>query len=208
MTDYRLQMTGRELPSVIRNLSSALLGAICHLSSVIRHLLSPFSVPTVIGVSGEDRASAVELLGEDQAGQGVGEGEGAERQQDFGARECSGRPAAGGTDGEDDVLHAVLTVCPQPSSEEFGGHGAAAAIQQDGHGRRSRVLAFEPGEEGVLGLERLLFAAQEDRAPLQILRGEGLKRVVGGKTGADVRECNVHLRGGYSRAKTIKAIQV
>jgi hypothetical protein len=44
-----------------------------------------FSVSGVVGVAGEYGAGAVELFGEDEAGEGVGEGEGAEGEQDLGA---------------------------------------------------------------------------------------------------------------------------
>jgi len=98
----------------------------------------------------------------------------------------------------------------EPSGEEFGGHGAAAAIEQDWHrgGATARptdvdlsvgtpaVLAVKPGEEGVFGFERLILAAQEDGAPLEVLGREGLERVFGGETCADVCERDVHLEGG------------
>lgn len=66
------------------------------------------SVARVVGMAGEDCAGAVDLFGEDQAGESVGEGERAEGEKDLCARECCGGPAAGGTDGKDDVLDAFV----------------------------------------------------------------------------------------------------
>lgn len=91
MTDYSLQLT--ETRGSVRHEESiadaAVQGLGCGLPSAIRNLSSApvaCSVAGVVGVAGEYCAGAVELFGEDEAGEGVGEGEGAEGEQDFGAR--------------------------------------------------------------------------------------------------------------------------
>jgi len=163
-------------------------------------------VSGVVGVAGEYSAGAVKLFGEDETGEGVGIGEGAEGKQDFGAGKSGGGPTAGGADGEDDVLDPVLPVRAKPGGEEFGGHRATAIIEQGGDGGGSGMLAVEPGEEGIFGLEGLGLAA-EDGAPLKVLGREGLEGVAAGKTGADVRNGDVHGRKmGYTSTDEVSCL--
>ena len=119
-----------------------------------------------------------------------------------GARQCGGRPAAGGADGEDDVLDALIAACAEPCGEGFGGHGAAAAIEQDSHGCDSALLGVETGEERVLGFERLIFerlvpgrlvfGAEQIGRPFKVKKGEGLERILGWKASADVGQSHLH----------------
>jgi hypothetical protein len=75
------------------------------------------SVAGVVGVAGEDGCGAIELLGEDQSGDGMGEGEGAQGENQSSAKESVGRPPIGWTDGENDMLGALLTLGTEPRSE-------------------------------------------------------------------------------------------
>ena len=59
-------------------------------------------------MSGEDGQRAVDLLGDDGAGELVGQRHAAQRQRAVSAGERGGGPAVGGADGEDDALGAVI----------------------------------------------------------------------------------------------------
>lgn len=109
----------------------------------------------MVGVSGEDGGGAVELLGEDDAGELVGEGEAAEGEEEVGALVGGGGPAVGGTDGEDEALGSVVAEAADAGSEVLGGELLAAAIEQDAEGADAAGLLVEPGEEGGLGIEDL-----------------------------------------------------
>ncbi len=65
-------------------------------------------VAGVVGVVGEDGSGSVELLGEDYAGELVGEGENAEGEEEVGAGAGGGGPAVGGTYGEDEALGSFV----------------------------------------------------------------------------------------------------
>jgi len=143
-------------------------------------------------VAGEDGGGAVELFGEDEASDCVGVGEGAEREDEFGAEESVGGPAVGGADGEDDVLDAFLTTGSEPRREEFGGHGLAMAIEEDGDDGGTAAVAVDPGEEGFFGFEGLGFTAKCGGTAFNVAGGEDLKRVARGVCRAEVRQGDVH----------------
>lgn len=117
------------------------------------------SVAGVVGVVGEDGGGAVELLGDDEAGEGVCEGQGAEGEQELGAWAGGGGPTVCRADGEEDVLDAVVAAGDEPGGEGFGGEGAAATIEQDEKDGGAAGLAVEPSEQSRLGFESLGLAA-------------------------------------------------
>jgi len=67
-------------------------------------------------VAGEDGEGAVDLLGEDEAGEVVGQGDEAEGEQEVGAGAGQRGPAVGRADGEDDALRAGIA----EADEVFG----------------------------------------------------------------------------------------
>jgi hypothetical protein len=75
----------------------------------------------VIGVSRKDCKRAIELLAEHQTGELVGEGHGAEREQEAGADAVGVCPAVGGTDGEDNPLAAFVLQAAQITGQVFRG---------------------------------------------------------------------------------------
>jgi len=148
-------------------------------------------------MAGEDCAGAVELFGEDQAGEDMREGEGAQGEKEPSTGERSGSPAAGGAYREDDVLDALVAARADPCGEGFGGHGATAAIEQDGDSGGTSPLPIEPCEEGVfcfecLLLECLVLGAQHIGAPLKVEDGEGLEGIVRCEAGANVDQGDLH----------------
>jgi len=112
----------------------------------------------VVGVACQDCTGAVELFGEDEAGEFVGHCDGAEREQQIGLGPGLFRPSVGGADGEDDVLDALIPAGAEPGGELGGAELAAAAIEQDGKRRQPGGFAgvggtAEPGEERGFGSE-------------------------------------------------------
>jgi hypothetical protein len=85
-------------------------------------------------VAGEDGEGAVDLLGEDGAGELVGQGDGAEGEDEVGAGAGGGGPAVGGADGEDEGLGAGVAEAAEVGGEVFAGELLAAAVEQDEDG--------------------------------------------------------------------------
>ena len=145
-----------------------------------------------VGVAGEDGGGAIELFGEDEAGDGVERGVKDPRREDgFGAEEGIGRPAVGGSDGKDDVLDAFLAVGTEPSGDEFRGHGAAVAIEEDGEDRACGCGGGRPRRrEAIAGvLKHSDLERTSGRGSLEVAGGELLEGVTGwGEGGADVGE--------------------
>jgi GNAT superfamily N-acetyltransferase len=132
----------------------------------------------VIWMSSQNCTGAVELLGEDQAGEGVGQGEGSERQEKLGAAPGLVAPAVGRADGKHDLLRTLVTALPNPRGEGLGSHLAAAAVEQNGKRGCSALFAVEPGKQVLLRPEALSPAWQERRAALHIGRGKRGKAVL------------------------------
>lgn len=130
----------------------------------------------MVGMACEDRTCAVELLGEDEARECVGEGEASEREQHGSAGAGGGRPTVGGADGKDDVLRALVTALAKPRCEGFRGELAAATIEEHRDGRRPGVLPIEPLEKGIFSPEGLGCCFGKDGAALKV---EGTQSVKG-----------------------------
>ena len=136
-------------------------------------LFGRWSVGGVVGVAGEDGEGAVDLLGEDGAGEFMGQSDVAEREDEAGAGACSGGPAVGGTDGEDKGLCARVAEAAEVGGEFFGGELLAATVEEDEDGGGAGGLAVEPGEEcgfGVMGLE---LAGEIAGGSGEVVGGEG-----------------------------------
>ena len=80
-------------------------------------------------MAGEDGEGAVDLLGEDEAGEVVGQGDEAEGEQEVGAGAGQRGPAVSGTDGKDEVLRGGVAVAADECSEVFRGELLAAAVE-------------------------------------------------------------------------------
>ena len=74
-------------------------------------------MPGMVGVAGEYRAGAVKLLGKDEAGYRVSQGERPEGENESSAEKSVGWPTIGGADGENHVLRAFLTLRAHPGRE-------------------------------------------------------------------------------------------
>ena len=112
----------------------------------------------VVGVVGEDSGGSVELFGEDDAGQLVGEGEAAEGEEQVGAIEGGWGPTVGGAYGEDEALGSFVPPATDAGGELFRGELLAPAVEEDGVGTDATGLVVEPGEEGGFGVEDLRVA--------------------------------------------------
>jgi hypothetical protein len=131
-------------------------------------------VAGVVGVAGEDGEGSVDLFGENGAGEFVGKGDGAEREDESGAGAGGGGPAVGGADGEDDGLSAGVAEAAEVGGEGFGGEGGATAVEEDEVGGGAGSGAVEPGEEGGFG-------GLGERLAGEVAGGSG--EVVGGESG-------------------------
>ena len=109
----------------------------------------------VVRMSSQNCTSAVELFGKDEAGEGVGHREGAEREK----KPCPAAgvvaPAIGGADCEDELADALIALFADPGGEGFRSHRLAPAVEEDGDRGRPARTTFEPGKEVRLGPEAL-----------------------------------------------------
>ena len=128
-------------------------------------------------MAGEDGEGAVDLLGEDGAGELMGQGDGAEGESEAGAGVRGGRPAVGGTDGEDEGLRAGVAETAEVSGEGFRGELLAAAVEQDEDRSGARGLAgglrVNRGEQGGFGGVGVGVAGQVVRGAGEVVGGEG-----------------------------------
>ena len=70
-------------------------------------------------MAGEDGEGAVELFGKDDAGEVVGEGDGAEGEKQAGSGASGGGPSVGGADGEDDGLCSGIAEAAEVGGKFF-----------------------------------------------------------------------------------------
>lgn len=124
-------------------------------------------------MAGEDGEGAVKLLGEDGAGELMGQGDGTEGEDKASAGAGGGRPAVGGTDGEDDGLRAGVAEAAEVGGEVFAGELLAAAVEEDEDGGGAGSLTIEPGEQGGLGGVGLRFAGEIVGGTGEVVGGEG-----------------------------------
>lgn len=106
-------------------------------------------------MAGEDGEGAVDLLGQDDACQLVGEGDAAEGEQKVGASASHVGPSVGGADGEDEMLRPGVAKMADGLGELFGGELLTSAIEKDEVDGRPAGLAIDPGEECGFGIEEL-----------------------------------------------------
>jgi hypothetical protein len=152
-------------------------------------------VAGVVGVAREDGSGAVDLLGEDDAGELVGEGDEAEREEEVGTVAGCGGPAVGGTDGEDQALCAIVAETAESGGEFFGGELAAAAVEEDGEGADAAGVLVERVEQGSLGIEDLTVAGDVSGDAGDVIGEEavGWLRLGSGGAGKDGGEDDLHL---------------
>lgn len=161
----------------------------------------------VVGVAGEDGGGTVNLLSQDEARDGVCEGERAEREKQVGSLAGRGRPSAGGADRKDDVLRSAIALRAQPGGKAFRGELTPATVEQDGDCRRASGTAArwvrEPFEECFFRAEGLSLCRGQDGAAGEELGGKGFKRVAGAGTTADMGQGELH--GEENSAKASRA---
>lgn len=149
-------------------------------------------MPTVIRMTGEDGAGAVELLGEDEAGEGMSQSQGSKREQELSPRAGAFGPSAGRAHGKNDVLRALIAALGEPGGESFGRHLASAAVEQNGKRGRTSRTAVDPLEERLFGAERHSLAGVIYLDSLAVPDGETVKLVPGCETGRNMSQCQPH----------------
>lgn len=131
----------------------------------------------VIRVVGEDGQGTIDLFGQDGAGELMGQGDGAEGEDETGAGLGGGRPPVGGTDSEDEGLGAGIAETAEVGGEVLAGKLLAAAVEEDENGRGAGGLAVEAGEE--VGFGGVVLRLARD-----VAGGSG--EVVGGERGGGI----------------------
>ncbi len=167
----------------------------------------------VVGVACCDCTSAIELFGQDEAGEFVGHGDGAKRECEMSAGFGGGGPAAVRADGEDEVLVALIATLGKPGGEVFRGELAAAGIEEDEEGRGAGellALLVQPEEEGGFVREGLRLDGLVGLDAVQVEAGEGVE---GGLFagfcgfGADVGEGELH-PGSVAASRRAGSVEV
>ena len=145
-------------------------------------------------VAGEDGEGAVELLGKDDTGEFVGQGDESEREEEVGAGAGVGGPAVRRADGEDEPLGAVVAETADAGGEGLGGELLAAAVEQDGVGAGAGWLLLERFEQEGFGVEGLGVAGKIATGALDVICYEAVCRVgIGtGTTGGDCCQSDFH----------------
>jgi len=143
-------------------------------------------------MAGENRKCAVELLCHYEARKSVGHGHRPQREQQLCAKTRGFGPSAGGADGENNLLRALVAPFAEPRGKTLGTHLAATAIEQHSHSRRAPFEALQPIEQRLLGAEGLGLAMRKGGAAVQINGGERVEFVLRAGARADMREGKVH----------------
>ena len=148
----------------------------------------------VVGVAGEDGGGAVDLLGENDAGELVGEGDASEGEEELRLLAGGGGPAVGGTDGEDETLGAVVAETAEAGGELLGGELVATAVEKDAKGADAAGVVFEPMEQGWLGVEELGLAGDVAGGASEVVgeQGVGGGGLGAGGAGEDGGESDLH----------------
>src|SRR5271154_6772899 len=88
----------------------------------------------MVGMSGQDREGAINLLQQHDSHKLMGPGRGAEGEAEVGALAQHLAEAIGAADGEENGSAAGIVPGPQPAGEGLTGHTVAAPVQGDDNG--------------------------------------------------------------------------
>lgn len=125
----------------------------------------------VIRVPRQDCKCTVDLFADEDAGELVGKGHGAEGEQQASAGAIGAGPAVGRTEREDGVLAAFVALAAQPLGQRLRGKLFAAFVEHDQQRRGSAFEAVDPLEKRSGGFEYAGFGFGIDLRPLQVLCG-------------------------------------
>lgn len=139
-------------------------------------------------MSGEDGAGAVELLGEDEAGEGMSQSKGSKGEQELSPRAGTNGPSAGRAHGKNDVLSAVIAALGEPGGEGFRRHRASAAVEQDDKRGHTSRMAVDPLEERLFGAERRSLAGIISLDSPKIPDGETVELISGRGSGRNMSQ--------------------
>ena len=114
----------------------------------------------MIRMPGADGQGAVDLLGGDDGGEFVRQGDPSEGDGEAGATERLGRPAIGRPDGYNELLDAVILHAAECGCKFFRTHLLAAAVGQNEVRCSAPRWTVEMGKKGGFGGEFTLFAGQ------------------------------------------------
>lgn len=149
-------------------------------------------MPGVVGMARKDGAGAIQLLGEDEAGERVGESKRSEREQEGRTAAGAVGPSVGGANGEGDVLNAFIAATADPGGEAFGSHLPPAAVEKNGERGGAALLTAKPFQKGIFAAKSGRFGPDDSRSALQIAAGEGIEGVSDRGTRTDVSQRKLH----------------
>jgi hypothetical protein len=158
-------------------------------------------VAGVVGVIREDGEGAVDLFGENGAGELMGKRDLAEGENKGCAGSRGHGPSVGGADGEDEGLRAGVAEAADVLGEGFARELLAARVEQDEDGSCAGGLLVEGGEQIGFGGEGLGVAGEVTSGTGKIIGGKG-SGVVGLAAGASWVDCDeqkLHAADGIKR---------
>lgn len=129
----------------------------------------------VVRVPRQNCKCTIDLFADEDAGELVRKGHGAEGEQQAGTGAIGAGPPVDGAKREDDVLAALIAPLSQPLGEGCGGKLFAALIKHHQHGRGSAFEPVEPCEESVTRFKDVGFHFGIRPRSAQILRSEAVK---------------------------------
>ena len=152
-------------------------------------------MPLVVRMARENCTCAIDLLGQDQAGELVREGHRSQREKvaaAFGLSSRVIRPAICRTDGEHNMLRSFSSPRTQQVRESLGAYLPAACVQQQDRWCGAALLAANPIKKRSLGAEGLGSAMRNPGAALQIVANGRLIRILRSGRRTDVSEGDLH----------------
>jgi len=151
-------------------------------------------------MTGEDGESAIDLLGEDDAGKLVRKSHAAKREEEIGALASGGGPAVRRADGEDEVLGAGVAQIAETLGELVGGVLLASAVEEHSVSSSTAGLAIEPFQQRRFRLKELRGTGEIAGGSLDIVGEQAVSGLRFGScpTGGDGCEEDFHRKNLFS----------
>ena len=128
-------------------------------------------------MSGEDGQCPVDLFGEDDTRELVGQRDAAKRKKQVRALTSPGGPAVSRSDRENQTLSSVIAQSAELLSEFFRGEQLASTVEQNNMRRSTTRLTIEPLKQCRLGLKELRVAGGVTSRPIDVVREQTISRI-------------------------------
>ncbi len=134
----------------------------------------------------------IQLLSNNEAGERMSQGHRSQREQQMCTLAGARGPSAGGTDSEENVLGSLISARAQPGSKNLGCHLPAQAVEENGQGGCTPLLAIKPFEQRFFGPESFRLATRKGSTSVQVDVSEGVESVFGAGPGSDMGKREEH----------------